>query len=74
MYRKSVMRVQSCCFAFKAYCFFFLPSVRPPRRWILKSLLQSYVATTTLQKRAGKGKEAKFSKVFQDQKFVFDCS
>ena len=35
------MHVQSCCFAYKTYCFF-LPSRRRPRRWILKSLLLIY--------------------------------
>ena len=36
----SVMYVQSCCFAFKTYCFFLRPRCRP-RRWILKSLMST---------------------------------
>ena len=35
---KSVMHVQSCCFAFETYCFF-LRSRCCLRRWILKSLI-----------------------------------
>ena len=35
--QKSVMHVQSCCFAYKTYCF--LTSRGCPHRWILKSLL-----------------------------------
>ena len=35
MYKKSAMYVQSCCFAYKTYCFF----GHRPRRWILKSLI-----------------------------------
>ena len=38
-YTKSVMHVQSCCFAHKTYCFFFWHSRFRPGRWILKSLL-----------------------------------
>ena len=38
-YTKSVMHVQSCCFAHKTYCFFFWHSRCRPGRWILKSLL-----------------------------------
>ena len=37
------MHVQSCCFAYKTYCFFFLLSRCCQGRWILKSLIASTV-------------------------------
>ena len=38
MYKKSMVHVQSCCFANQSY-WFFLRSRYRPRRWILKTLL-----------------------------------
>ena len=39
MYKKSVMHVQSCCFAYKTYCFLMFSS--PSASLILKSLIGS---------------------------------
>ena len=48
------MHVQSCCFAYRTYCFFFLRSRCRPRRWILKSL-QVHVQKLSLMQHRGCG-------------------
>ena len=39
MYKKNVVHVESCYFAYKTF-FFFLRSRCRPRRWILRSLMK----------------------------------
>ena len=43
------MHVQSCCFTYRTYCFFWRSRCRP-RRWILKSLMDPFAQLFQLDK------------------------